>query len=113
MMKVHDWLLGINIAITISDKEGKIVYMNEKSQETFAKHGGKDLIGRDLLDCHSERSQKIIAQLQQQEITNAYTIDKKGEKKLIYQTPWYEDGQVQGLVEFSLVLPPEMPNYVR
>jgi len=87
--------------------------MNEKSRETFAKYGGKDLIGKDLLNCHSDRSQKIIAQLQQQEITNAYTIDKKGEKKLNYQTRWYEDGQVQGLVEFSLVLPPEIPNHVR
>jgi hypothetical protein len=45
--------------------------------------------------------------------TNAYTIEKRGVRKLIYQTPWYENGEVAGLVEYSIVLPENMPHKVR
>ena len=44
---------------------------------------------------------------------NAYTIEKGPLRKLIYQTPWYEKGEIAGLVEFSLEIPAEMPHYVR
>ena len=45
--------------------------------------------------------------------TNVYTIEKKGVKKLIYQTPWYHDGAFAGLVELGLEIPAEMPHFVR
>jgi hypothetical protein len=45
--------------------------------------------------------------------TNAYTIEKNGIKKLIYQTPWYENGVYQGFVELSLEIPFEMKHAVR
>ncbi|MBR5611017.1 MAG: hypothetical protein IKW65_05805 [Bacteroidales bacterium] len=41
------------------------------------------------------------------------TISKKGLRKMIYQTVWRQDGKVAGLVEFSIVLPEEMPHYDR
>ncbi len=44
---------------------------------------------------------------------NVYTIEKLGVKKLIYQTPWYQDGVFAGLVELSLEIPAEMPHFVR
>jgi hypothetical protein len=45
---------------------------------------------------------------------NAYTIEKTGKKKLIYQSPWHdENGAFAGIVEFSLELPEEMPHFVR
>ena len=44
---------------------------------------------------------------------NVYTIEKGGKKKLIYQTPWYKDGQYAGFVELSLVIPAEMPHFIR
>ena len=42
-------------------------------------------------------------------------LPKKGKKKLIYQTPWYEDDKTvpAGLVEFSIILPENMPHYDR
>ena len=48
-------------------------------------------------------------------VSNVYTISKKGKKKLIYQTPWYEDDKnvPAGLVEFSIILPENMPHYDR
>ncbi len=101
------------VALTITDLEGTIVYMNEKSAEVNAKGGGKDLIGKQVRDCHNERSRAIIEQLFKGEV-NAYTIEKKGVRKLIYQAPWRVEGEVRGLVELSIILPDgEMPHYVR
>ena len=46
--------------------------------------------------------------------TNAYTIEKKGIRKMIYQTAWRrEDGTVGGIIELSMPIPAEMPHYVR
>ncbi|MGP1362710.1 MAG: PAS domain-containing protein [Bacteroides sp.] len=102
-----------SVAITITDLDGTIIYMNEQSAQVNAKGGGKALVGKQVRDCHTERSKNIIEQLFQG-ATNAYTIEKKGVKKLIYQAPWKENGQIKGLVEFSIILPEgEMPHYIR
>jgi hypothetical protein len=45
--------------------------------------------------------------------SNSYTIEKNGVKKLIHQTPWRENGEPAGLVEFSLVIPSVLPHFVR
>jgi hypothetical protein len=47
------------------------------------------------------------------ENTNSYTIEKNGIKKLIYQTPWYENDVYMGYVELSLVIPMEMKHFKR
>lgn len=101
------------VAITISDKNGKIIEMNERSVMTFQKSGGRELIGKQLMDCHSQRSKEMIQEMIKSNKTNAYTIEKEGLKKLIYQTPWYENGEFGGLVEFSIVIPMDMPHFVR
>ena len=110
---VPDWAMGLNCAITVCDAQGIVLYMNEKSQRTFAKSGGADLIGKSLFPCHSERSQAMIKQFIAEGKSNSYTILKNGVKKLIYQTPWYQEGKVAGMVEISIEIPEEMPHYVR
>lgn len=95
-------------AITVCDREGIVIYQNNRSVEVNG-----DVRGRSMLPCHSERSRQIIDRLLTQAQTNAYTIQKRDLRKLIYQTPWYENGEVAGLVEFSLEIPEEMPHYVR
>ena len=87
--------------------------MNQRSQMTFAKSGGKELIGKPLFDCHPSRAQEMIKHLMSSQETNTYTIEKEGVKKLIYQTPWYQDGQFAGLVEMSIVIPNDIPHYKR
>ena len=109
--EIPDWSKEINCAITVCDVEGKILYMNDKAKATFAKHG--DLIGKNLLECHNEHSKKIIARLLETGGINAYTISKEGVKKMIYQSAWKIDGKVAGLVEISMVIPEEIPHYVR
>lgn len=101
------------VAITVCDKEGKIIDMNRRSIATYEKDGGKALIGKNLMDCHPERAKQIISHLMSEGKTNAYTIEKEGLRKLIYQSPWYENGEFAGLVEMSIVLPETMPHYVR
>jgi len=108
-----EWFNNLSCAITICDINGIIVYMNEKASKTFEKWGGNSLIGKSLLDCHGEKSRETIARLMQNGETNSYTIEKNGIKKLIYQTPWYSNGEVSGLIEFSMEIPFEMPHFVR
>lgn len=108
---IQDWAKEVSFAVTICDCEGYVLYMNDKAKATFAKSG--DVIGKNLKDCHSPRSWEIILDLLATGRHNMYTIDKAGLKKLIYQTPWYKDGKLGGLVEISIVLDENMPNYVR
>lgn len=108
---IPDWSKEINCAVTVCDKEGVVLYMNDKAKETFARHG--DLIGKSLIPCHNERSRAIITDLLASGGTNVYTIQKNGVRKMIYQTAWKENGIVAGLVEISMLIPDEMPHYVR
>ncbi len=98
----------INSAVTVCDTGGIVLYQNAKS---VAVNG--DVRGKSLIPCHSERSREIIRRLVDEGGTNVYTIEKKGVHKLIYQTVWREDGEVRGLVEFSIETPSDMPHFVR
>ena len=105
-------ILEINCAVTVTDADCKIIYMNGRARETFAAHG--DLIGRNLMDCHNQRSIGIIRHLLATGGRNCYTIEKGGVHKLIFQSAWRKpDGSVGGLVEISIVTPDDMPHYVR
>ncbi len=100
-------------AITVCDCHGIIVYMNDRSALTFEKYGGKALLGKNLADCHPEPACSKLKKLLETQGSNAYTIEKNGQKKLIYQSPWFENGEFMGLIELSLVLPDDMPHFVR
>jgi transcriptional regulator with PAS, ATPase and Fis domain len=109
-----DWVQAFPGAVTVSDREHRIIYMNDKAVETWSVKGGKAILGTDLLACHNERSRSIIDRLLTEGGTNIYTIEKQGRKKLIYQTVWKDgSGLVAGLVELSLIIPMDMPHYVR
>ena len=105
------WAEEADCAVTVCNTEGVILYMNEKARATFAQHGY--LIGRNLFDCHNERSRETIRRMLASGGTNAYTIEKQGVRKMIYQTAWRERGEIRGLVEISMELPDEMPHYIR
>ena len=47
-----NWLKELPIAITVCDKDGIILEMNDKSAKTFESDGGYALIGSNVLDCH-------------------------------------------------------------
>jgi transcriptional regulator with PAS, ATPase and Fis domain len=113
-MDMPDWVTGFPGAVTVSDRNHRILWMNDKAAEVFAADGGRSLIGGDLMACHNERSKGILARMLKEGTPNVYTIEKKGVKKFIYQTPWRDgSGGVAGLVEISLEIPFEMPHFVR
>ena len=107
------WVQEFPGAVTVCDRNGIILAMNDKSVRTFENSGGAALIGSNLYDCHPEPSRTRLQELIQAGRTNVYTIEKKGIKKLIYQSPWYENGAYRGFVELSLEIPFEMPHFVR
>ena len=47
-------------AVVICDLEHTIIYMNPAALQRYAKWGGKDLLGKSLLDCHNEKSREMI-----------------------------------------------------
>ncbi len=107
------WIEGFPGAITVCDKEGVILFMNAQAQAVFAAEGGAALIGANLLDCHPQAARDKLMDLMKNQQANVYTIEKKGQKKLIYQTPWYDESRYAGFVELSLIIPFEMPNFIR
>lgn len=112
MENMIKWADEMNCAVTVCDRDANIIYMNKKSKDTFAQ-GTDRLIGQNLRGCHSDKSWETIQRLLAIGGTNSYTISKNGLRKMIYQTAWFKDGEVMGLVEISMVIPDEMPHYVR
>jgi transcriptional regulator with PAS, ATPase and Fis domain len=112
-MDTSIWLNGTDVAVTVCDREGIIFYMNDQAVRTFAGDGGKALLGKNLMACHPEAANEKISLLMAEGKSNSYTIEKNGVKKLIHQVPWRENGELAGLVEFSLVIPQAMPHFVR
>ena len=82
---MNDFFKYVEPAVTVCDTECVIVYQNEKS---VAVNG--DMRGKCMLGCHNDRSRSIIARILSEGATNSYTISKKGQRKLIHQTPWYK-----------------------
>ncbi len=112
-MPIPDWMREFPGAITVCDAEGIILDMNDRAVANFEKDGGAALVGRNVLDCHPEPARAKLAAQMREERVNAYTIEKGGVRKLIYQAPWYESGTCRGLVELSLEIPDSMPHFKR
>lgn len=100
-------------AVTVCDTEGIILYMNDRSISTFQKYGGAEIIGTSLFLYHQGPASVKLRELLDNKSNNAYSIEKNGQKKMIYQSPWYSEGEFAGLIELSLEIPAEMPHFVR
>lgn len=108
----YNWAKELPCGVTVCDNEGVIVFINDQAAKTFAKYGD-NLTGHSLFEFHGERATSMIKMMLKEGSSNSYTIEKEGKKKLIHQMPWYCDGAVAGLVELSIVIPFEMPHFVR
>lgn len=109
---IRGWADDVDYAVTIADKDCRIIYMNKRSRDTFCKNG-EDLIGRNLMDCHPEHAQHTIRRLLKDGGSNAYTITKNGVNKFIFQSAWKRDGEIAGLVETSMIMPKDMKHFDR
>jgi transcriptional regulator with PAS, ATPase and Fis domain len=112
-MSDGQWLKEFSMAITVTDQSGKIIEMNDQAIKLFAKDGGKELIGKDVFECHPEPARKKLVEMTAGETINCYTTEKNGIKKMIYQAPWYQDQEFKGFVELSFAIPLDLPHFVR
>ena len=101
-----------DVAVTVCDKEGRIIEMNRQSVQVNQK-GDQSLIGSNVLDCHPEPARSQLQAMMTGQIKNVYTIEKGDVHKLIYQIPWYQGGEYAGFMELSMVIPAQMPHKVR
>lgn len=108
-----NWTKGFLGAITVCDREGMVVYMNDRSKKQFAKSGDGDLLGKSLIDCHPEPARSLLLKMLAEPAPNSYTIEKNGIRKMIHQTPWMQDGEFKGVVEMSFEIPVILPHHKR
>ena len=85
--------------------------MNETSKAQFKKYGEDKFLGENLLDCHLELSRPMLKEMLKQPKRHVYTVEKKGLKKQILQTPWMEKGEFRGVIQISFELPKDMANH--
>ncbi len=112
-MNANSWIKEFPGAVTVCDSQGTILEMNDRAVQAFAADGGAALVGKNVLDCHPEPSRTKMRMMLAEGRKNVYTIEKRGVKKLIFQSPWTEGGVYQGFVELSLEIPFDMPHFVR
>jgi hypothetical protein len=107
------WIKEFPAAITVCDPQGIVLEMNDKSAQTFEQDGGRALIGKNIFECHPDPARGKLERLMDSRQKNVYTVEKKGIKKLIYQTPWFAGGQYAGFIEFSFEIPFDLPHFDR
>lgn len=107
------WLDGMAVSVVACDTAGVCTYMNERACQTFAKDGGRALVGRSLIDCHPEPARSRLLDMLRVPCANSYTVEKGGKKKLVHQTPFFRDGVFTGVVEIVLEVPAVLPHFVR
>jgi hypothetical protein len=72
-----------------------ILYMNDKAADVNKEEGGKALIGKNLMDCHPPEAQKKLKEVMVSGRPYAFTVEKKGVRKLVYQGQWKRNGKVR------------------
>ncbi len=109
-----DWLDRIEVIISSCDEHGITTFMNRRGSQVFAGSGGYQLIGKSMVECHPEGAvrEKFVNLLKSQKF-NCYTIERKGRKMLVYQTPLFKDGIFAGYNEMILPIPETLTHFVR
>jgi len=109
----HAWVREFRGAVTVCDAAGVILEMNDAAIRSNEAEGGARLIGTNVLDCHPEPSLAKLKAFMAQREPNVYTVEKRGVKKLVYQTWWHRDGRIAGFMEIVLEIPFDLPHFVR
>lgn len=109
----HPWVKEFPGTVTVCDKNGLIVGLNDAAARGFADQGGTKLIGSCIFDCHPEPARSKFMDLMKSRRQNIYTIQKDGRRKLVFQTPWYLEGEYAGYLDLTVEIPWEMPHFNR
>lgn len=112
-MRYVPWVKELPAEIMVCDPGGIILEMNDQAGELFAKDGGFDLLGVNVLDCHPDPSRGKLENMLEKQTANAYFNTENGSKRFFFQSPWFEEGVYAGFVEFSFEVPKEIPRFIR
>lgn len=91
--------------IVLCDLEHTIIYMNPAAIKRYSKRGGKNLIGKSLLDCHNQKSGILINNViswfkESIDHNKIYTFYNEKENKDVYMIALRNDnGQLIGYYE--------------
>lgn len=94
-----------NAPVVICDMNNIIIYMNPTACERYSKKGGKNLVGKSLLDCHnSDSNEKILKVLewfsQNKNNSRFFTFHNPKENKDVYMIALRDDnGNLIGYYE--------------
>ncbi len=91
--------------VVICNIEHEIIYINPAAAERYAKKGGYKLVGRSILDCHNENSNKKIKKVMEwfmksPDNNRIFTFHNSKENKDIYMIALRNDkGELIGYYE--------------
>lgn len=92
-------------AVVICNLQHEIIYMNPAAVSRYAKRGGSSLVGKNLLDCHSGGSRKMIEKTvawfaESSDNNIIYTSYNEKENKDVYMVALRDDvGKLIGYYE--------------
>lgn len=83
-------------AVVICNLNHEIIYMNPTAIERYAKHGGAELVGKSLLDCHNTQSCQMINRVlgwfgESKKNNIVYTYHNEKENKDAYMVALRDD----------------------
>lgn len=108
-----EWFEHLPCSITVCDRNYRILYLNDRSAEVNRREGGRDLIGKSLMDCHPPGARRKLRKVMSSGKPYAFTIQRNGSRKMVFQSHWRKEGRIGGLVEIHFELPRRTPNLVR
>lgn len=91
-------------SIVICNLEHEIIYMNPAAIEHYAGRGGKNLIGKNLLDCHNAESKEKILRVAEWFAKSAdnniiYTYHNDKQNKYVYMIALRNEDRLIGYYE--------------
>jgi sensor histidine kinase regulating citrate/malate metabolism len=109
-----DWIKDFSVAVVLCDTKGVITYLNDAAVAMYAPFGGRALLGKSVFECHKQKSSNdIMNEIMQTRKTHTYTTERNGVKRLIHQAPHIVNDEVVGIIELAIIIPFEMPHFVR
>lgn len=110
-----DWIKDLPVAVVICDRKGVLTYLNDAAAAMYAPFGGYALLGKSVMDgCHKQQaSNDKMNEIMETRKPHTYSIERNGVKRLIHQMPHIINGEVIGIVELAIIVPFEIPHFVR
>ena len=111
MKQTFDYLENVpNIAATVCDKEGIVLYQNAAARQRDG-----EVIGKNLYNCHSPKSGEKIRMMMQTGMSNSYGVISHGKHYFVQHTPWFKEpgGELSGLIELDIEIPETHPTFNR